>query len=119
MEQILPLVKKYDAAVIALPNDVDEIPMEPDKRLDAGREDRATWRRRSTASPSRTSSSTRWRCRSAPTSTTGLATLETMRRIRDKLRAEHDLRLLQRLLRHARAARAQRHLPVDGDDRRA
>ena len=34
MEQILPLVKKYDAAVIALPNDEDEIPMEPDKRLD-------------------------------------------------------------------------------------
>ena len=33
MEQILPLVKKYNAAVIALPNDVDEIPMEPDKRL--------------------------------------------------------------------------------------
>ena len=33
MEQILPLVKKYDAAVIALPNDVDEIPMEPEKRL--------------------------------------------------------------------------------------
>jgi 5-methyltetrahydrofolate--homocysteine methyltransferase len=34
MEQILPLVKKYDAAVIALPNDHDEIPMEADKRLD-------------------------------------------------------------------------------------
>ena len=33
MEQILPLVKKYDAAVIALPNDVDEIPMEAEKRL--------------------------------------------------------------------------------------
>ncbi|MEI2712454.1 MAG: dihydropteroate synthase [Nocardioides sp.] len=33
MEQVLPLVKKYDAAVIALPNDVDEIPMEPEKRL--------------------------------------------------------------------------------------
>ena len=33
MEQILPLVKKYDAAVIALPNDHDEIPMEPEKRL--------------------------------------------------------------------------------------
>jgi 5-methyltetrahydrofolate--homocysteine methyltransferase len=33
MEQILPLVKKYDAAVIALPNDEDEIPMEADKRL--------------------------------------------------------------------------------------
>jgi 5-methyltetrahydrofolate--homocysteine methyltransferase len=30
---ILPLVKKYDAAVIALPNDADEIPMQADKRL--------------------------------------------------------------------------------------
>ncbi|HNM97160.1 MAG TPA: dihydropteroate synthase [Marmoricola sp.] len=34
MEAILPLVKKYDAAVIALPNDADEIPMEADKRLE-------------------------------------------------------------------------------------
>lgn len=34
MELILPLVKKYDAAIIALPNDHDEIPMEADKRLD-------------------------------------------------------------------------------------
>lgn len=34
MAAILPLVKKYDAAVIALPNDADEIPMEADKRLE-------------------------------------------------------------------------------------
>jgi 5-methyltetrahydrofolate--homocysteine methyltransferase len=34
MAAILPLVKKYDAAIIALPNDEDEIPMEADKRLD-------------------------------------------------------------------------------------
>jgi 5-methyltetrahydrofolate--homocysteine methyltransferase len=34
MELILPLVKKYDAAVIALPNDADEIPMEADRRLE-------------------------------------------------------------------------------------
>jgi 5-methyltetrahydrofolate--homocysteine methyltransferase len=34
MASILPLVKKYDAAVIALPNDHDEIPMEWEKRLD-------------------------------------------------------------------------------------
>ncbi|HEV7875057.1 MAG TPA: dihydropteroate synthase, partial [Nocardioides sp.] len=33
MEQILPLVKKYDAAIIALPNDSDEIPMEAEKRI--------------------------------------------------------------------------------------
>jgi 5-methyltetrahydrofolate--homocysteine methyltransferase len=34
MEAVLPLVKKYDAAVIALPNDADEIPMEAGKRLE-------------------------------------------------------------------------------------
>ena len=34
LELILPLVKKYDAAIIALPNDADEIPMESGKRLD-------------------------------------------------------------------------------------
>jgi 5-methyltetrahydrofolate--homocysteine methyltransferase len=33
MAAILPLVKEYGAAVIALPNDHDEIPMEADKRL--------------------------------------------------------------------------------------
>jgi 5-methyltetrahydrofolate--homocysteine methyltransferase len=33
MAAILPLVKKHDAAIIALPNDEDEIPMEADKRL--------------------------------------------------------------------------------------
>ncbi len=33
LEQILPLVKRYDAAIIALPNDHDEIPMEADKRV--------------------------------------------------------------------------------------
>jgi 5-methyltetrahydrofolate--homocysteine methyltransferase len=34
MEQILPLVKKHDAAVIALPNDHEEIPMESGRRLE-------------------------------------------------------------------------------------
>lgn len=34
LEAILPLVKKYDAAVIALPNDADEIPMEAATRLE-------------------------------------------------------------------------------------
>ncbi len=37
MAAILPLVKKYDAAIIALPNDHDEIPMEADKRVDLTR----------------------------------------------------------------------------------
>ena len=37
MAAILPLVKKYDAAVIALPNDHDEIPMQADKRIELTR----------------------------------------------------------------------------------
>ena len=34
MEAILPLVKRHDAAIIALPNDHDEIPMEVEKRVE-------------------------------------------------------------------------------------
>lgn len=34
LEAVLPLVKKHNAAIIALPNDADEIPMEADKRLE-------------------------------------------------------------------------------------
>lgn len=34
MAAVLPLVKRYDAAVIALPNDAEEIPMEADRRLE-------------------------------------------------------------------------------------
>jgi 5-methyltetrahydrofolate--homocysteine methyltransferase len=34
MALILPLFKKYDAAIIALPNDAEEIPMEADRRLE-------------------------------------------------------------------------------------
>lgn len=37
MEAILPLVKRYGAAVIALPNEEDEIPDDPRKRLDITR----------------------------------------------------------------------------------
>jgi 5-methyltetrahydrofolate--homocysteine methyltransferase len=37
LAQILPLVKKHDAAIIALPNDEDEIPMEADKRIELTR----------------------------------------------------------------------------------
>lgn len=37
MEAILPLVKRYGAAVIALPNDEEEIPLEPARRLELAR----------------------------------------------------------------------------------
>ena len=66
LDAILPLVKKYGAAVIGLPNDEEEIP--------EGRPGGSSWSAssstsppRSTRSESRTSSSTRWPCRSART----------------------------------------------------
>jgi len=34
LEQVLPLVKRYGAAVVALPNDEEEIPDDPHKRLE-------------------------------------------------------------------------------------
>ena len=37
MQAILPLVKKYGAAIIALPNDEFEIPLEPQRRLELTR----------------------------------------------------------------------------------
>ena len=118
MAAILPLVKKYDAAIIALPNDHDEIPMEADKRLDltakiirvatAGvRHRRGRHRHR----PARHAHRRRHR--------------DLAGDVRDdaphprRLRREHDLRRVQRLLRHARPAHPQRGLAADGDDLRA
>ena len=40
MELILPLVKRHDAAIIALPNDENEIPIDPDAPAGAHQEDR-------------------------------------------------------------------------------
>jgi 5-methyltetrahydrofolate--homocysteine methyltransferase len=37
MDAILPLVKRHGAAVIALPNDEEEIPAEPERRVDLAR----------------------------------------------------------------------------------
>jgi 5-methyltetrahydrofolate--homocysteine methyltransferase len=37
LEAILPLVKRYGAAVIALPNDENEIPEQPERRLELAR----------------------------------------------------------------------------------
>ena len=84
MAAILPLVKKYDAAIIALPNDHDEIPMEADKRLDLtakiirGRHHGV--RHRPGRHRDRPAGHADRRRHHAPS----LVTLETMRRIRDE-----------------------------------
>ena len=105
---ILPLVKKYNAAVIALPNDVDEIPMEPEKRLElvAKIVEVATTEygialedividplAMPIGADTQHRARRRWR-RDAP----------HPRRVRP----EHDLRRVQRVLRHAGTPHAQR-----------
>ncbi len=114
MAAILPLVKKYDAAVIALPNDADEIPMEPDKRLElvAKIVEVATTEYGIAvndividplAMPI-----------GADTGT-GHATLTTIAPHPRGVRAEHDLRGVQRVLRDAQPACARRVVPAHRD----
>ena len=120
MALILPLVKKYDAAIIALPNDADEIPMEADKRLELVAARSSTSPPRSTASPRRTSSSTRWPCRSAPTPTVvadhagddarGSATSTALNMTCGASNVSFGM---------PGPAHPRRGLPADGDDRRA
>ncbi len=83
MEQILPLVKKYDAAVIALPNDEDEIPMEPEKRMElVGKIVRVATQEYGIALADIVIDPLAMPI--GADTATGLATMETMRRIRDE-----------------------------------
>ncbi len=83
MEAILPLVKKYDAAVIALPNDEEEIPMEPEKRLALVKKivDVATTEY---GIPMHSIVIDPLAMPIGADTSSGMATLETMRRIRDE-----------------------------------
>lgn len=80
---ILPLVKRYDAAIIALPNDHDEIPMEVEKRVDLTRKivEVATGEYGIAAADIVIDPLA---MPIGADTTTSLVTLETMRRIRDE-----------------------------------
>ncbi len=64
LETVLPLVKKYGAAVVAISNDETGISEDPDVRFEVAKKIVAP-RRWTTASRPATSWSTRWSCRSA------------------------------------------------------
>ena len=118
MEQILPLVKKYDAAVIALPNDEDEIPMEPEKRIELTRKIvRVATQEYGIALEDILIDPLAMPI--GADQQVANAFFTTVRGIRRQVRGEHDLRGVQHVLRHARPARDRRRLPADGDDRRA
>ena len=117
MAAILPLVKKYDAAIIALPNDHDEIPMEADKRVDLTAQDHPRRHRgvRHRAGRHRhrpAGHADRRRHRDHPGDLRGDAPHPR------RVRGQHDLRRVQRLVRHARSPHPQRHLAADGHDLR-
>ena len=118
LEAILPLVKKYGAAVIGLPNDEEEIPEEPARRVDLARKliHVATEKYKipvedividplampvgaDTLHPTRT--------------------IETIAMIKGRVRGEHDAGRLQRELRHAGPALDRRHVPAHRHQPRA
>ena len=105
MAAILPLVKRYGAAVIALPNDARRDP-------DGGRQAARARRRKIVDVATKEYGIADRGHRDRPARDADRRRhhrgrrqlLETMRRIREEFGAQHDLRRVQRLLRHARAA---------------
>ena len=118
LDAILPLVKRHGAAVIALPNDEEEIPEDPRRRLELARKivDVATGRYGipiedivfdPLAMPV-----------GADTSMVLTHAGDDLAGAR-RVRREHDAGRLQRLVRHAGPARDRRGVPADGDRSRA
>ena len=84
LERVLPLVKKYGAAVVAISNDDTGISEDPDVRFEVAR--RSWIARRTTESRARTSSSIRSSCRSARWRPAGQQVFRLVRRLREELR---------------------------------
>ena len=118
MAAILPMVKHYGAAVVALPNDHDEIPMEADKRLELTKKILDTAVDKYGLALEDIVIDPLAMPIGADPNIVNVA-YETISRIRDEFGAQHDRRRVQRLVRHAWPPHDQRHLPADGDDGRA
>lgn len=83
MATVLPLIKKYDAAIIALPNDDEEIPMETEKRITLTRKIIEVATKEYGIAQADIVIDPLAMPVGADTSTTGV-TLETMRRVREE-----------------------------------
>ena len=118
MAAILPLVKKYDAAIIALPNDHDEIPMEADKRLVLTEKIIRVATEEYGIAPADIVIDPLAMPIGADTATS-LVTMEYDAPDPRAVRRQHDLRRVQRVVRHARPAHPELRLAADGDDLRA
>ena len=117
MAAILPLVKKYDAAIIALPNDARRDPDGGGEADPADPEDHRRGDHRVRHRPGRHRDRP---ARDADRRRHHHLAGHPRHDAPDQgaLRRQHDLRRVQRLVRHARPAHPRRGVPADGDDRR-
>ena len=113
LERLLPLVKKFGAAVIGMANDSDGISMDPEVRLAAARKiveaaaDHGIPREDVIIDP------LTMPIGAAPDAATSM--FDTMRLIREELGVNLSLRRLEHLVRDARPPGDRRHVPVDVD----
>ena len=104
MDQILPIVKRHGAAVIALPNEEDEIPDEPERRAGDHQEDPRR-RGRRVRDPAGGHRHRPARDADRGGHLAGQHHSAHHRADPRRVRPEHDPRGLERLVRHARPAR--------------
>ena len=84
LESVLPLIKKYGAAVVAISNDETGISEDPDVRFEVAK--RIVHRAPITAFRSRTSWSIRWSCRSAPSTAPRVQVMHLLHRLKNELK---------------------------------
>ena len=116
LESVLPLMKKYGAAVVAISNDETGISEDPDVRFEVARKiveraaDHGIPRADVVVDP--------LIMPVGALGNAGRAAFHLIRRLREELEGQHHLRRLQHQLRPAQSARAERQLPGHGDRRR-
>ena len=118
LDAILPLVRRHGAAVIALPNDEEEIPEDPAAAAGAGAQDRGRGHRE-VRHPGRGHRDRPAGHAGRRRHLAGAAHAGDDRAGARGVRAEHDARRLQRLVRHAGPRIDRRGVPADGDHERA
>ena len=111
MELILPLVKKHGAAVIALPNDETGIPATAQERVElTGKVVSVATEQYGIPLEDIVIDPLAMTVGADPEAV--VITLEAMRLIRERVRRQHDVRRVERVVRAAQPARAQRDLPA-------
>ena len=116
LEVVLPLVKKYNAAVIAISNDETGISEDPDVRYAVAK--KIVERAADFGIPREDMVVDPLVMPVGAINDAGARLMDLIRRLRERAEGQHQLRRLQLLVRPAEPARPQRRLPADDDRRR-